>query len=514
MALQPRAIASDRLAFHESVLSQYEDRGRVLRIARDDARASILRAQRNLEAIEAELHDIQDRTAQLRTAILRLRGVQSLPDEVLALIFTDLVRDNSAACAWDECFIEASIIPHAMIQYRIAAVCRRWRQMALRTPTVWSFLVIPPVATADDAARLLWHAETMIERSRGTPIEVVIPWQSLNWTLTSFGFADVLATVGRASRQWRHVSFILSGSVSTRLAYDIFRGPMPILETLAVLQLPYDGPLSLSDSDSDASPHYLPYCPALRRLIVQGCDVVHTGPSGPLFSLVALTLSTIELAGDVIWQVLSLLPALEYLDLRIEEQPQGLSAGSNGSGQLRCPALAELICRSGAGDLFSSWGTNLDLPVLSTLELEHFSNDISNLLSRVSASVTTFAFSSEEDDLAGEDAVILAALHNVRDLHIGYCETMDDAFFTQLTDNDFWPKLENITISTDWCFSDAVALTFEAFVRSRSRYASQSSTDGTESTPCRLRSVDFSKSLNVQGWLINNVDFLLDPEAA
>ncbi|EJD39269.1 hypothetical protein AURDEDRAFT_128363 [Auricularia subglabra TFB-10046 SS5] len=140
-----------RLAFNASAFQQLEEREAASLLAEERARAALQSAQDALDAVRTELQDVRGRRAGVASTIGELRGylgarlLQSLPAEVLYMIFSEAVDDPYARDDW-----MYQLPPAAVMPYTLAAVCRRWRHEAVRMARLWSFVVVPSPARPID----------------------------------------------------------------------------------------------------------------------------------------------------------------------------------------------------------------------------------------------------------------------------------------------------------------------------------------------------------------------------
>lgn len=505
--MMPRATG--RVAFHKDMLRQLEDRERVLRAACDDTREAIRRSQAELAATETDLRDVQDRAAQLIASIENIcsRDIASLPDELLRMIFAQCAAEVTDRYTWDDSDVCTDIPPDSAISYKLATVCRRWRCVATNAPELWSLLAVPTATTAEAWCTLLWHVETMLERSGLSAIDIVIIWPSLDLAVAPIN--DVLATIGRAARRWRRFSFEFPCQLTDPEFLDIFRRPSPMLESLAVVRSSEPFPRN-NLVEHDIPAHYLPHCPKLRNLTVRGYDILRRQPRSPTPSLVKLVVLINHRTDDSLWQTLRLLPSLQYLDLSIDTP-----MGPRPDGSKACfPNLRYLACRIYAVEFFSQRAKHIELPLLRVLELDGAGrefDEFDDLLSLVGETVEVFRCIELDSELDDVSAACYAVLRNVRELELLDCSSIDGSFFEYMAENSVWPKLGSITIlSAYWKPFNAPedADAFATLVQSRT--APTSGADASD-RPCRLQRVDLRQCVHMQEWLLEQIEFLLNP---
>ncbi|KAJ7685696.1 hypothetical protein DFH06DRAFT_1159159 [Mycena polygramma] len=134
-----------------------------------------------------------------------------LPPEILAEIF---IR-----CLPDGYFVLPDLTTAPLI---LCGICRRWRDVALTTPTLWSSLFVDFDGMGETKAQ---RAEMWLSRAGGSPLSICsrgIPGGSL------------LRTLIRLSQQWRRIEVHWDMSVDS--ASDLFPadGRFPSLERLDI----------------------------------------------------------------------------------------------------------------------------------------------------------------------------------------------------------------------------------------------------------------------------------------
>ena len=168
----------------------------------------------------------------------------------LRLVRFEDVKFEDAKDKWP-----AMIYDHhaAQVPFTLAAVCQRWRGLALATPTLWTYFGFPPAESMD--GRDLMRFELLRDRAGAAPIDVVFgwqyrdggPWSSEPSRLVSKGIVDM-------HLRWKTVVLHVQGSVKSCQAWDqVFESShWPILESLS---------LSINTYTTE-----LPLAPRLRRL--------------------------------------------------------------------------------------------------------------------------------------------------------------------------------------------------------------------------------------------------------
>jgi len=93
------------------------------------------------------------------------------PDDIMLLIFSQLVQVDDAEDKWP-----AMIYDHhaAQLPFTLAAVCQRWRGLALATSTLWTYFGFPPANKMK--GQHLKRLELLRQRAGTAPIDVVFGW--------------------------------------------------------------------------------------------------------------------------------------------------------------------------------------------------------------------------------------------------------------------------------------------------------------------------------------------------
>ncbi|KAJ7171970.1 hypothetical protein C8R46DRAFT_1257594 [Mycena filopes] len=228
-----------------------------------------------------------------------------LPPELVAEIFL-------------HCLDRKPVTPHVnTAPLVLSRVCRRWRAIALCTPELWSYLVVPIHPSEDEIAMYqMW-----LSRACRTPLSLRLEdGGDIRYLLQPLYPLDTFTqTVIGMSRQWRSLDI----DANPRTVASILRslaGKLPLLKTLTVSDLPAkkDGfTLSLSDASQlrhvsfsgDSSGIQLP-----QNLTTLNLDVVN------LLSCLAVLRNSPSLlnASFLIAGALSTLPTLILRHDRVE----------------------------------------------------------------------------------------------------------------------------------------------------------------------------------------------------
>jgi len=94
-------------------------------------------------------------------------------EDVLLLIFKLMVESVSMDVDW---LAQKYDVQAAEAPFTIAAVCRRWRSIALATSALWSYLGFP--GTFPLNVHHVARASMLCKRSGGSPVDIVFRWSS------------------------------------------------------------------------------------------------------------------------------------------------------------------------------------------------------------------------------------------------------------------------------------------------------------------------------------------------
>ncbi|EJD50999.1 hypothetical protein AURDEDRAFT_160140 [Auricularia subglabra TFB-10046 SS5] len=300
--LTPHDILEERLSCDEE-------------LSKLDAHAMRLKAAR---ALDSEILSIDARAAPLRGSVEELRErlrtclTEKLPTELLRAVFLQLAPGYS-----DTCDTEPDTLPApkgidmdlARWPFTLAAVCTRWLELALRTPLLWAYVAIPQ-HTRTNAPKFKLLVATLLERSRNSLLDIVLPWAARLWDdLTE---TPVLNAIAKESTRWRQIHMLYHAQCIPTSLSLMLRRPSPRLEEFCVKFLPYN------ISWSAQHPPVLTQCPNLRRLHWETTPVL---PSGSGFCAVARLHIKVRQTAAAVWAYLRACPRLEALQLEFVSTP-------------------------------------------------------------------------------------------------------------------------------------------------------------------------------------------------
>ncbi|KZV82182.1 hypothetical protein EXIGLDRAFT_730115 [Exidia glandulosa HHB12029] len=482
---------------YDGLAAQLDECAAVLRHDLEAAEAALVHAREKVDEIRRNLDDVTRRQEDLRASSVTLRASQrptfprTFPVELLCAVFQAFVGE--ATSLWDGWYTKCDIDKQRRTApFILAAVCRRWRAVTLATPSLWYYIALPPPTSVLDCHTSMYYVDTVLARSRTSPLEIAVDWEHLTdaqWTELRDDTQPLLRRVADAASRWRIVFVLLPNLAATRENLDDFRRVMPMLEELVVCREDEDG-ANLWAGDF---PVYLPRCPKLRRMRTDGCHIVWTAYNFPPM-LVHLELE-VHLPINVIWDLLQYLPVLEALDLDLPEDPV-MNWTPPTDQKLQLPALRDLEINRMADHLLSEWAPYMELPSLRSCRLAYVDYDnLRPFLEVFADSITTLAIYTME---VSTNPAAMPELRNLRQLDIGHCDAGYDYTFSTLARTDVWPELETVELQ-DLEISTEFASALIEFVRARH--------------PKRLNTVRL-KSCNAPTWFLEQLElFLRDSKA-
>jgi len=131
------------------------------------------------------------------------------PDDIMLLFFEHIVRVESADTLWPAMAYEHNT---AKAPFAVAAVCRRWRELALSTSALWTYFGFPPADEID--WRHHQRAELLRLRAGNAPIDVVFGWRSERYAaaLKNNAARSIFDEILSMGSRWKNVVLHVSRS--------------------------------------------------------------------------------------------------------------------------------------------------------------------------------------------------------------------------------------------------------------------------------------------------------------
>ncbi|KZV78560.1 hypothetical protein EXIGLDRAFT_737355 [Exidia glandulosa HHB12029] len=503
-----RDVQRKRIRSEIEALESLDERLLQSQRALDEAHDELAAARAKYDAVKVENDELKRRRAVLDTGLTAVRALyrrslwmEAVPNDILRMIFVARVE------MYDECWPAIGQGEYNEERdhgpFALAAVCSRWRTLALATPCLWSYLGAEAGDNADLRAVDLAKFKLLLRRSESAPLDLLL----LNRQWDREGTAARTRNLGRLfslllghSTRLRRVEIHFPIGVERDPLMAVFRSPTPALTELFVAVG------SDSTWDDDVCESYLPIAPKLRAL-----ELCHTGmfcssrhPGFP-------RLQTLKLWGGRLGhspiafisraaQNLDTLH-LSYASFAHDEELEGVSL------PLSFPRLINLILTNNVEVL-----SYIETPHLQTMTLNSdcVVTEISPFLHAVSRSVTTLTL--EGTSTCEEDLPILGELVNLELLSFATSTTddyrVDDHFFVSLADAvpPVWPKLRRLNFRCNGAIDPPNGDGLILFVQSRN--IPRNGLDDASPPSSRIEEVNLSCH-DVPNWLRATIAALL-----
>ncbi|EJD38900.1 hypothetical protein AURDEDRAFT_187611 [Auricularia subglabra TFB-10046 SS5] len=492
-------MAMERIRREREMLQRVEKEKEALEFERVRASATFDLARIQLHQVTTELARVQGLWEQLSASIARCQkeilsiGMDALPEEMLRAVFEAVVESAGHWSSEDD----AEIQLRTQTPYVLSSVCKHWRTVALDLHTLWSYIALPGFAGhPDQHARVLADTSLRLERSRSTPLDIVVAWA---------GEGDIgvphdtaLALLAPHHSRWRRFKFIGPDKCHWPLdSRRIFTLPAPGLEEVYISQ-PHLFRMALDEGPFD----YFPDRRRLRRFDCVHSDFLWTNPT-PFGAITSLTFGIGRTPLSAFRAVLeAAAPTLEFLE--IVGGPMLTRAmlidDNTRRAPITMPRLVSFTGRLAIEEIFCPpLAAKIAAPLLETLVLHDVEFDaLTGFLATTCATVTSLDV--EDGIRIGFQATSLRALTHVRHLVLGDCEIGELDFMTSLArplhgqpDSWLFPELRSIAFSgieqTPPGWTDSV----RDMVHQRNRAAA----DGRDGAPAKVESVQFVNCENV-----------------
>ncbi|KAJ7070044.1 hypothetical protein C8F01DRAFT_1115093 [Mycena amicta] len=254
----------------------------------------------------------------------------------------------------------------------LGRVCRRWRQIQLSTPNLWSVLsifIVPGPGTDNvsdqEAEGQLEWVSTWLERSRGTPLHLQIFWdptssckRAVDFVLSIFaGHLHHIAGLCIDGAVTAGAFSLVEANIKTRAAFPPIRAELqaPLLRILGV-DLPTGNDWSWVRSVASNAPH-------LTGLTISDIAVSGWYPMGPS-ALTSLDLLFSVLIADVL-PLIEQIPTLRHLALTL------LGPSPTDTKVTTSTSLVRLDLSTDTPETLDAFLSSLRLPALHTMLVRH-----------------------------------------------------------------------------------------------------------------------------------------------
>ncbi|EJD51080.1 hypothetical protein AURDEDRAFT_160223 [Auricularia subglabra TFB-10046 SS5] len=343
--------------------------------------------------------------------------LRELPDELLRVVFSAVVAEMRSEFSWDDWDRHMSAeVPFQ--PFDLAAVCHRWREIALDMSALWSVISFR-LYDPDSIPSTLDCVMLMLERSGAAPLDIILGWQDFYWPHITPEVGLLYSALQMSASRWRRFFLVVPDDLkdpddTDRGFFDMFRQPTPLLEEFSIVSTNWE-----KNIYSDNFPQYLPYCPQLRKLRTEMCNIFPTATQphpGVPHLLEQLSMCCI-LPERVLRQLLNLTTELVRLELLLMTKPE--NPGINAGAPLCLSRLEHMTLSGDSVDYINMWMDRLRLPHLASLQLDGARDAaVEQLLPRLRDTVVTLRIVSDEMPLSPDDARPLAALTRLRRLEL------------------------------------------------------------------------------------------------
>ncbi|KAG8955363.1 hypothetical protein FRC04_008714 [Tulasnella sp. 424] len=285
---------------------------------RDRAEKERLEFEERKAVYEATINSLLDQERELEVKIAKAQAffapIRKMPDELLGDVFLIIWASGDKKCAW-----------------KLATVNRKWRNVALSIPRLWSTIQLKTNTAICPAETIrLW-----LERSGNVPLDVDITlmYQSsssrnddnsgsgsdIAWGYIVFDY--LIKNLNR----WKRFRFLFNSSFPSIKALDEVKGKAPLLEEFVVGS--NDNPLVAANDhwhwlpSGDPRPLNTPSStPKLKTLELRYVPFRYSSPMLRNLSSLKLTNGSVGTQGLTLNRVITMLsasPRLESLELHI-----------------------------------------------------------------------------------------------------------------------------------------------------------------------------------------------------
>lgn len=197
----------------------------IVKASIQDMMEAIEKNDEEIEATEILLKRLRGRSRDLADQLVAQQRILSparhLPSEIISEIFI-------------HCLPIPSIQFHAVgiqVPLRLGQLCRRWRDIALSTPALWTFIPLTLEGSTGNASQefKLQIVKTWLDRSGELPLMIYIADASSSISVDS---RAALSLILSQSDRWAEAQLMISGQILTE--FEAIRGRLSTLRKLSV----------------------------------------------------------------------------------------------------------------------------------------------------------------------------------------------------------------------------------------------------------------------------------------
>ena len=240
---------------------------------------------------------------------------------------------------------------------KVSSVCRRWRTVATRTPSLWSNIYFGEHMLSTH------YTDVCLTRSQNCPLDITFRLTEFRSRFPLRRFLQHISQIAQHTARWRSLE------IQARSSADL----CAILSRLQNLEQLVQVTITLgSDDIVDRRYHINPVeAPRLTRITLCGVSFVSCNlPSDRLTSL-TLTRSARKLTGDELKRILTASESLKQLSLSSDIT----TLGQRDWFTIRIPSLVSLTLFSSSESVFGHLCNTIVAPALQNLALHHFTRE-------------------------------------------------------------------------------------------------------------------------------------------
>ncbi|KZW00919.1 hypothetical protein EXIGLDRAFT_719991 [Exidia glandulosa HHB12029] len=501
-----------RILREQADAAELELRVAALERARAEAVLVLEQARSAVDDFDGELHGMRQRQQQAADHVAQMRMnyrrelLRRMPAELLSYIFeevTALPADFRETTKAVDCYNEAL----TMAPFCLAAVCSKWRNVALQQSTLWTYISAPSDMEDDETGKQHHNrVKLLLARSHSSALDVLISWAGVDDWVGCVAEVWILQAVAVHAGRWRTFELWLPDNSTDGYELQILRMPLPRVERLCIV-VDIARPVH-----RDADDGYLPFAPTLRELTIWGPNVISMPARVSFPALTSLRLWH-HPQFDLVWRLLSTVaPTLESLLLSFDSDEKGPDIPKS------VIALPNLRSASLLISSRTIWRRmhRLHVPNLRHLTMETqdaIADVVQPFLDMVADTVVSLTLSG---DVSLSELVLFKTLLNVESLQFdvfGYeCdeqyEVFSDFFAAEAVwvQQKVWPKLSSVILSTNGSVLDEEYERLMPFVRWRTVDVDR--WEGDDTAPRRLETLALNGQ-NAPLWVISQAQVLI-----
>jgi len=484
------------------------------RVALQQIQTSLVDVERELDLLHTRMADLEHQKEALKARATAAKGVCSdlvarflreffnnAPNDVLLIIFEAVIETHDYWSVGNMEYDRA----RAAAPFHLAAVCKRWRRLAVSTSTLWTYFGLP---TLGNIKGHLHRVRLLAQRSQQAPVDVVARWSDAHQVDAKIVSRSVViaSTIASLAERMRRVEWH-SGVPAQNVALDELQGPTPLLTHLSVKPAPSNERVIVDG--------YLPFAPRLQHLN-WARENYGWNFSAPCYtSLAVLNLWS----SPPLRCVTDLLRIVRggLRELRLATTLSGTSP-SDPIPHLEFPQLRILSLWDW------SWASYLQTPTLEQLAISKSSTTVGGPSNYPSDILCPFSTTTHlmlyDQKYSAADLEPFARLNNVTKLTIGLPDWIEESFQGgQLSetffadalacDSPLWPRLKHLRVESE-LMDDLPVNTGDLLAFLRTRIV-QAATNNMDNAVARIDTVEL-EYYDAPKWLGREVKRIIASE--